>query len=56
MMKCGMLSWSFRSESLCSVPIPARRRNEAFASLSRKAAGSQGRALSRVLQDTKHPF
>jgi len=29
---------------------------EAFASLSRKAAGSQGRALSRVPQDTESPF
>ena len=26
MMKCGMLSWSFRSESISRAPIPARRR------------------------------
>ena len=29
---------------------------EAFAGLSRKAAGSQGRALSRVPQDAESPF
>ena len=39
-----------------SQRIPARRRTKAFASLSRKAAGSQGRALSRVPQDSKSPF
>ena len=56
MMKCGMLSWSFRSESFCSAPIPARRRNEVFAGLFQKAAGSQGRALSRAPQSAKLPF
>ena len=39
-----------------SQRTPARRRNEAFASLSRKAAGSQGRALSRPSQRAKSPF
>ena len=33
-----------------------RTHMEAFASLSRKAAGSQGRALSRVPQDTESPL
>ena len=39
-----------------SRKTPARRRNKAFASLSRKAAGPQGRALSRPSQRAKSPF
>ena len=33
-----------------------RTHMEAFASLSRKAAGSQGRALSRIPQDAEFPL
>ena len=36
---------------------PARRRNEAFAqAFLERLAGSQGRALSRVPQDTESPL
>jgi len=36
--------------------IPPAGEIEAFASLSRKAAGSQGSALSRIPQDAEFPF
>ena len=53
----GVFSDSVRSRTGDKVRNhPARRRYKVFAGLFQKAAGSQGRALSRIPQDAKYPL